>query len=91
MDGGGMKFIKGGKETRGEMDDKRRSKRKKGKIEKEQGDKNVKRGRKSSGTNRQEVIQKAGSRRVRVAVSNDSFSLDDSRMTNLLQPFCTFA
>lgn len=40
--------------------------------------KKVKGGRKSSGMNRQEVIQKAGRRRVRVAMSNDSFSLDDS-------------
>lgn len=51
---------------------------KKNKEREKERRRNVKGGRQSSGINRQEVIQKAGSRRVRVAVSNDSFSLDDS-------------
>ena len=68
MEGGNQ----GEKETRWEKGKRKR----KGKTEKDKGDKKVKGGRKSSGTNRQEVIQRAGSRRV--AVSNDSFSLDDS-------------
>lgn len=41
-------------------------------------EKRMKREIKSSGINSQEVIQKAGGRRVWVAMSNDSFSLDDS-------------
>lgn len=63
------------------------TRKKRKKFKREKGSKKVKWGRKSIEINRQEVIQKAGSRRVWVAVSNESFTSDDSWMTNSLQPF----